>query len=342
MLDLEMFAQLARPSGAYAGPPPPALEEVFQRVVAGGWAPRNPAFGEELTRLQVSTTRGDCLEPLILEGDEVFIDRDAKPLPGDLVSFALSQRGADAQNTPPVPADHRPRRKGDRWIKLYVPWHGFEMLLEKYGSAATATLLACEHPDDSPVLWPVRNIRRQGRLLFAPSDVICSQINLNAVTVLNYATDDSTYATGFGGTAVSATYPGSSFAVPYASSPILNFTATESQAVIVTATGTIYFSNTSPATLVSRAWIGVLLLDTSTGNTVVTYSPQAGVGHGFYNISCSGTTVSPTPTQQFAFQTEANITKGHTYAVLLFIQTGASQVTAETTSVQLQVETIKR
>jgi hypothetical protein len=33
------------------------------------------------------------------------------------------------------------------------------MLLDKYGAAATATLLSCESPDDAPALHPVR----QGR-----------------------------------------------------------------------------------------------------------------------------------------------------------------------------------
>lgn len=170
------------------------------------------------------------------------------------------------------------------------------------------------------------------------------QVGQNAATNLAFIVDDSTYATSFGGTTLPTNYPGVSLAVPQVSSPVLNFTAAASQTVVITATGTIYFNNTSPATVVSQAYIGVALIDTTGGsNSLVGYSPHAGVSRSFNNISSGASvTTSPSPTQQFAFQFEEPVTQGRTYAVVLFCQTAASQITAETTSVQLQVETIKR
>ena len=57
------------------------------------------------------------------------------------------------------------------------------MLLDRHGSAATASLMTCESPDDTPMLHPVRNIRRAGKLLFAP-DTLAAQVGLNAATEL--------------------------------------------------------------------------------------------------------------------------------------------------------------
>lgn len=171
-------------------------------------------------------------------------------------------------------------------------------------------------------------------------------IALNAATNLAFIVDDATYATTYAGTPMFTTWPGATIpGIPYASGPILNFTATASQNVVVTATGTIYFNNTSPTTSVSSGWIGIALIDTTVSgtNVLVGYSPQAGHTRSFNNISAGAScTTSPSPTQQFAFQMEDAITQGHTYAVVLFCQTAFTQITCETTSVQLQVETIKR
>jgi hypothetical protein len=74
------------------------------------------------------------------------------------VRFGLSARGASAQNSS-LPDGQEPAKRGAFWIKLLARTHGFDMLLDKYGAAATATLLSCESPDDAPALHPVR----QGR-----------------------------------------------------------------------------------------------------------------------------------------------------------------------------------
>lgn len=187
MIDVAMFAELAAPGcRVFEGSRPPLLEEVFARVVHDGWVPRSPAYGAELERLEVSTAFGVCLEPLIVAGDEVYIDHSMPPQPGDIVSFELSERGAQANTTA-----ERVCRKGDRWLKLYVPFRGVaDMLLEKYGNSATATLMACEHPDDAPRLAPVRNIRRNGKLLFTPES-LAAEIELNAATDVS-----STYVAG--------------------------------------------------------------------------------------------------------------------------------------------------
>jgi hypothetical protein len=172
-------------------------------------------------------------------------------------------------------------------------------------------------------------------------------LGLNAATNLSYTVDDNTYATTFGGTTLAANYPGTGMiAEPQVPNPVLTFTAVASQTVLITAMGTIYFNNTSPATTVSQAFLGIALIDITAGgtsNVLVGYTPHAGVSRSFNNVSAGASvTTSPSPTQQFALQFEEPVTIGHTYVVALFCQTAFSQITAETTSVQLQVETIKR
>lgn len=142
------------------------LDTFFADTVARGWRPRTPAFEPELSALEASYCRGDCVSPLIQHGDIAYIDPHTPPQPGDLVSFALSARGAEAQNAS-LPKGQSPWKAGDHWTKLYAQYRGIPMLLDRHGSAATATLMCCEHPDDTPVLWPVRNVRRGGALLFA-------------------------------------------------------------------------------------------------------------------------------------------------------------------------------
>jgi hypothetical protein len=119
--------------------------------------------------LEQSTVRGKCLEPLLFAGDIVFLDR-MQPESGDLVAFSQSQRYVDLEAGQP-PHGQQPSSKGDKWCKLYgvifcengPQW---EMLFERYGLCATANLLACEYPDDTPVLHPVRNVLRAGKLLY--------------------------------------------------------------------------------------------------------------------------------------------------------------------------------
>jgi hypothetical protein len=194
VIDVAMFDQLARPCGGgivQAGKRLITLEDVFGLTVANGWCPRSPAFEPELSRLEVSTTRGNCLEPLIFAGDVVYIDRNAKPLPGDLVSLKLSKRYVADNNGSLV--NGQPPREGDQWLKLFVLYHGFEMLLENRDSA-TATRLACEHPDDTPVLHPIRQVRRDGRLLFTP-DSHAGQLGDNAASQMISAQANSSIQT---------------------------------------------------------------------------------------------------------------------------------------------------
>lgn len=202
MFDFSQLEQLAKPCGGMViGSPPLRLDEVFARVVADGWAPRRPAFGAELDRCEVAATRGTCLEPLIVDGDEVFVDPRLAPLPGDLVSFALSERGAEAQGDTSLPPGKSRWQKGDRWVKLFVPYLGVaDMLLEKTGNSATTTLLGGEHPDDHPALWPVRNIARRGKLLFTP-DMFTNELGPNAAGQILSVFDSA----GFSVTAFKAT-----------------------------------------------------------------------------------------------------------------------------------------
>ncbi len=344
-MDTALLDTLARPGGWAAahntGLRPPQLNEIFQRVASGGWRPRIPAVGAELERCEIARTRGDCLSPLILQGDTVFVDPHMRPMPGDIVQFRLSQRLADEQNANPPPGQLPSWRVGDPWLKLFAPFSGIDLLHERHGGSIAATLACCESPDGTPVLHTVRNVMRAGELLFLP-DVYMPQISVGAATNLAYTVDDATYATSFSGTTLGATYPGVSFAVPYVSSPILNFTATTSQTIICTAMGTVYFTSTG-TTQINAAWMGIALIDTTnpSANVLVGYTPQAGHSRSFNNMNTQ-TTTATSPTMGFAFQMEESVTEGNTYALVLFCQTEASQITAQTTSTQLQVETIRR
>lgn len=155
------------------------ISDEFKNAMNRGWRPNHVASEAELPMLQHSRTRGNCLSPLLVEGDEVWIDRDLPPQPGDIVSFALSQRFVDEQNAD-LPPGQSPWRKGDKWCKLYTVDHGFEMLHERQ-NAATATRLSCESGDGVPVLHPVRQVRRDGRFLFEP-DLHAANIGANAAT----------------------------------------------------------------------------------------------------------------------------------------------------------------
>lgn len=184
MLDLSMLEMIGRSDGwNYIGPPdqrPPLINELFKRVLADGWSPRNPAYGTELERLEVAEARGDCISPLVQAGDTLYIDSAMPPLPGDLVCFTLSRRGAEAQNAN-LPSGQQRWAAGARWCKLFANYAGVPMLFDRHGGSATATLLCCESPDETPILHPVRNIRRNGKLLFV-REIHCAQIGLGAAT----------------------------------------------------------------------------------------------------------------------------------------------------------------
>ncbi len=173
------------------------LETIFADTVARGWRPRSVAVGAEIERLEASLVRGTCIAPLAVDGDTLFIDpAGAPPLPGDLVSFALSERGAAAQNSA-LPPGQSPCRAGDRWAKLLTRYHNIDFLLDRFGSSATATLLSCESPDDVPALRPVRNVMRGGRLLYA------SGLGNNSATYVAETSVSSVSLTGTAATIVS-------------------------------------------------------------------------------------------------------------------------------------------
>jgi hypothetical protein len=155
------------------------LEKIFARV-APTWAPRRPASEHELAPLETATIRGDCIEPLLFAGDLIYIDHRMPPEPGDVVSFALSERGAAFQNSS-LPRGQSRWSAGDRWCKLYADYRGIQMLFDRHGGSVAATLLAGDSPDAPVHLAPVRNVRRAGRLLYG-SDHHSSQIGLEAAT----------------------------------------------------------------------------------------------------------------------------------------------------------------
>jgi len=152
------------------------LDTIFETTVREGWRPRTPAFGVELAQLDVSVARGTCLNPIIFEGDELFLDPETPPRSGDLVAFRLSERGAERQNSD-LPAGQEPWQPGAHWLKLYWEYHSIPMLLENTHSASVSLMAG-----DSPLV-PVRNVRRAGRLLFR--DCYMSGLGLNAATITN-------------------------------------------------------------------------------------------------------------------------------------------------------------
>ncbi len=191
---VDVLDELALPfTKSVFGKFPPDLNKIFALVVAGGWAPRHPAFGGELLGLERCYSRGDCIAPLLIEDDEIFFDQNMPPRSGDVVTFTLGARGAEAQNSSLPPGQPR-WAKGDRWAKLYVRWRGYDMLLDRYGSSMTATLAACESPDDVPHLAPIRQVRRAGLLLFGPPtpDMHSVQIEANGATFVAENTAAST------------------------------------------------------------------------------------------------------------------------------------------------------
>jgi hypothetical protein len=306
MIDIDMLELIGRPGcGAYSGTkPPPMLEEVFARVVADGWHPRVPCTDErELARLEQSTVRGDCISPLLQAGDTIFIDAHMPAQSGDVVSFSLSRRGAEAQNSD-LPPGQSPWRAGDRWCKLLVRHH-FDMLLDRHGNSATATLMSCEHPDDIPVLHPVRNIRRNGQLLFTP-DAHSSQLGLNAAT--------DVYSGSLVGPTTSGTQTGVFLTVAVPS-------VAYSHTAIVTMTGDFWRSNAG------GIWMERDLHGSTTGGIA---------SEERFLVSTA------TPGERVTIQYEFSNLGGTAYDYNLQFDTTSPSYTITAENVRVQVEIIKR
>ena len=315
------------------------LETIFADTIARPWAPRSPAVGEQLGRCLVSKARGDCIAPLVLDGDELYLDPVTKAQDGDLVSFRLSERGAAAQNAA-LPPGQSPARAGDRWVKLYTTYHGFPMLLDRHKSSATATLMSCESPDDVPMLAPVRNIRRRGRLLYT-ADSLASQIGANAVNSMWSVQDDSLNSVGFAGALL--TYAGSGPAVPYVASPVLSFQSPVSGPCIFTITTQVYLTNNAAGSQVPAAYCLAVVLDvTSLGNVVVDYFPKSGTAHSFNNVGEVSASPAQTNPQTFGCSATENLTQFHTYKCYLLCQTDSSHVTANFYSTEIRAQLVKR
>lgn len=259
------------------------LQDIFAATVARGWRPRNPAFEPELADLTASYCSGKCLEPLIIEGDIAYIDPRVPARSGDLVVFALSHRGAAAQNEN-LHAGQSPWRAGDRWMKLLERWCGYDMLLERRHSA-TATLLACESPDDVPVLWPVRQIERNGRLLFATSN--STDIALTAATSTAVATLASSFTVSVFPSGLTSAYNVLSVSIgPF------NVATT----VIVTASGTWNNPSTTRQALLAYG-LGTTSTGVQIGQASNTYSLSGGVNDNG-TLALEGTYSLPANTSQ--------------------------------------------
>lgn len=293
------------------------LDQIFEHTVRAGWRPRQVAVGEELAHLEVSRTRGTCIAPLVVDGDLVYVDQRTPAQDGDLVQFALSARGAQAQNSA-LPRGQSPCRPGDRWLKLLVAdYHGHAMLLDKYGSAATATFLSCESPDDTPVLRPVRNIARAGTLLYGP-DSYASGLGMTAATVVYSATISSATIGSAGGAGHNLT---SLTVGPF-------FNATD---LIATVSGYIEGDNTS-ATLQAAAW-GTIFINTSA--TDFTTNPN----------QFSGGYVPVSTIEEFSFSCESLFTLAANTTQTYYVNglnTGGTGMVETFTSGIFKIEAVKR
>lgn len=291
------------------------IDDEFAAVVKRGWAPKSIASENELAGLQYSRIRGDCVSPLLIEGDEVWIDPNTPAAPGDLVSFRLSQRFVDEQNAN-LPSGQSPCKRGDHWVKLYTIMHGFDMLLERHGNAAMATRLSCDEPDETPILHPVRQVRRAGQLLFAP-DVHATQINNNAATSVFTTTNSSFALTASIGAAACSIIVG-----PYS----LDTT------VVATASG---------------QWVYVVGSSADNIEVFEVVSDIAPTTSQVYKTLWAGNTSSPAGTSQggsFADENTFSLAAGSTITVYVnaYYTRGVSSSTGTLTDVTLKLEVIKR
>lgn len=160
MFDRAEFDRLLTPRFGYGAMP---LERAFAHVVAAGWVPRySRAMPDDLFR---SVVQGDCLQPLLFDGDEVWIDCSTQARSGDLAFHRLSFRGAALLNQRLAPGQ-APWQGGQNNVKLLVRSFERDLLLERHGGCVPAQLLAAESDDEMPELHPVVNVRRAGKMLF--------------------------------------------------------------------------------------------------------------------------------------------------------------------------------
>lgn len=320
MIDVEMFDELARPSSTtYVGERPPMLEEIFARVVRDGWAPRNPCTDErELACLETSLVRGDCIYPLVQEGDLIYIDPDMRAQSGDIVSFTLGKRGADAQNSE-LPPGQSQWAAGSRWCKLMAEYRGFgPMLLDRHGNSATATFLTCESPDAIPILHPVRNIMRNGKLLFPPA-TFSSEIGFNAAT-------DPISTTIAGPVSVEAS-TGTPTVVGTLNVPAYPWATTQ----ILTAAGSVDLKNNTSAELAS-----IELYFRTNGGSLTDHRISAQVNTNFVPV---GTEVQGMFSMEKTISVAADTAQ--TYDFLGYALQGGTDI-GTVSGVMLKVEVIKR
>jgi hypothetical protein len=211
------------------------LDKIFAATVERGWRPNTPAGSSELVRLEASHVRGDCTSPLLQDGDTVFIDRRIRAQPGDLAAFCLSARGCEAQNSK-LPHGQTPWAPGAPWIK-----------------------------HDRPVLHPVRNVMRGGRLLYTP-DSYAAELGLASATVMLSTTITSVTISASGTNLASITVG------PYP----------DASKIVATLSGQVTGTNSS-GTLNAAAWGNLFVNLTATDFST---SPTAFSG-GYVNTSSS-------------------------------------------------------
>ncbi len=143
---------------------------IFEEFGRSGWTPRHPATEAELARLNSSLARGTCLNPVIFDGDALYIDPDAQPEDGDIISFELSDHAAATE----------PSAAGGRtsWAKLLIELDGERWLVENQGMIRFDGFV-------KRVYGVVRAIRRGRGEFLAGAAVVgayASQIGLGAAT----------------------------------------------------------------------------------------------------------------------------------------------------------------
>ena len=143
------------------------LHTFFADTVGAGWTPVSPCTDPaELAKLDACCARGPCMQPLTQDGDILYFDRSMPAQSGDIVVYKLSSRAVAALNDALPPGADPWSANSPYWVKLLAGSRANGLLVCSGGDLVTPSFMASECPTDEAPVFPVRNVRRAGRLLF--------------------------------------------------------------------------------------------------------------------------------------------------------------------------------
>jgi hypothetical protein len=161
---------------------------LFAQFEREGFCLRSPVA--DITGLHRATATGDCLEPLIVAGDLMYIDMHAAPQHGDLVLFQWSEAVQESwrkdARRPEWIAKHG-NADFSRGIKLYWQYPILDWLPPEYYLLTNTDLREAK---DHKILGVVRAIERNGELLMGDivrRTVAAASIDPNAVSTIGSA-----------------------------------------------------------------------------------------------------------------------------------------------------------